>query len=212
MTDVQRVSPGPSAVALAALSTDDLKRRLAEAITVTARGLYETALIYDELRQRGEPVEEMRIALAPYLPRIARGEMSAEAVVALAGYRTALDRIALMPIHLQKEAVAREYPVVTAISGAGPVIVTRRIAEMSAREVTALISDDGRIRSPDAQVEVAKTPRPHASTGARRLPRGRQPKISVSGDYVVIGRQAVRADYLTEQLVALGLISMNAAK
>jgi hypothetical protein len=189
-------------------TTDDLKRRLAEAITVTARGLYETALIFEELQRRGEPVEDMRLALAPYLPKIARGEIAAEAVIGLAGFRTALDRVALLPPERQREVVTAEYAVISGGGGDNAIVVRRRIAEMSAREVKLLISEDGRILSPDAQAEVLRlAPKGRSSAGGgRRLPRGRQPKIAIQGEYVIVGRQAVRTDHLIDSLRALGAL------
>jgi hypothetical protein len=191
----------------AALDVTELKSRLATAVTVTARGLFETALIFEELRQRGEPVDDLRLSLAPYLPRIARGELAAEVVIGLAGFKTALDRVALLSPENQRVAIDRQYPVVVALDGDTPTVAMRRIADLSAREVRALISEDGRILEPAVQAENLRgeaKKRP-ARTGV--LPRGRQPTVSAAGDYITIGRQAVKRAYLLESLRALGVIS-----
>lgn len=189
-----------------AMDTDELKKRLAETINVTARGLYETSLIYEELRARGEPVEEMRLALAPYLPRIARGEIAAEAVLSLAGQKTALDRVSLMPPDRQRAILGESFPVVTDVGGAAPVVVSRRIVEMSAREVKLLITDDGRVLSADAQAEVLRHEKPKTPPRGVVRPRGTQPRISVSGGYVIVGKQAVQQNYLVDQLRTLGVL------
>jgi len=192
---------------LAALSIDELRRRLADAITVTARGLYETALIFEALRQRGEPVEELRLTLAPYLPRIARGELAAEAVIGLAGFRTALDRVAMLPAAKQRELIDTPIPVVTGIDGDQPTISMRRVSEMSAREVRIAISEDGRLLEPAAQAEAIRSEtKRRASTRGTTRPRGRQPSVTVDGDYIVIGPQSVRRDHLLTCLKSLGVI------
>lgn len=138
------------------LDTAALHARLAEAVTVTARGLYETAVIYTELRERGESLDDIRMGLAPYLPRIAGGALLPEAVLALAGFKTALDRVATLTPEQQREAITAEYTVVTGGDIEKPALARRRIADMSASEIRRLISDDGRMLEPSAQIEVMR--------------------------------------------------------
>lgn len=189
-----------------AMDTDDLKSRLARAVGVTARGLYEASLIYEELRLRGEPVEEMRIALAPYLPRIARGEVAAEAVLGLAGFRTALDRVALMPPDKQREVINQTIPVVISVDGDTPTVITRRIDEMTAREVRVLISDYGRVLSVEEQADVLRTSKLRGVKSHSTKPRGRQPRIAIDGHHVVVGKQAVTITHLLDELRKLGVL------
>jgi len=194
---------------MSSLTTEALRQRLADAITVSARGIYETALIFEELRRRGEPVDELRLSLAPYLPRIARGELAAEAVIALAGFRTALNRIALLPVDEQRAILTRRIEVVSSVIDGRRLTAHRAISEMTAREVEQVISDDGRVRDVSEQssfIESGNNAREARRNPKIGLPRGSQPAISISGDYIRVGRQAVRIKYLVEQLSKLGVL------
>ncbi len=193
---------------LSRVSTQDLRARLAAAITVSARGIYDTAVIFEELRRRGEPVDDLRLALAPYLPRIARGELAAEAVVALAGFTTALNRVALLPIDRQRTIIHDRIDVMTGEADGRPIVAARRIIEMSAKEISFVISDDGRVLEPIAQFERARLAPPKKAAGAERRakPRGKQPRVTVDGGYVQVGRQAVRTEHLIDELRRLGVI------
>lgn len=204
---MQSIAPTtpPTRNDLSTLTVDELRQRLLEAATVTARGLYETALIYEELRQRGEPVEQMRLALAPYLTKIARGELAPEAVVGLAGFRSALDRVALLPLQRQREIVTQNLPVVVSVDGAEPLVQTKRITDMTIREIRAVISDDGRILEPAAQAEMIRIERKSRSRSAPRA--GRPPSIAIEGDYITIGSHTMRRSYLIDTLRNLKVIT-----
>lgn len=190
------------------LSDEELDRRLASALTVTARGLYETAILFAEKQRRGHDVDRLRLSLAPYLPRIARGELAAEAVIAFAGFRTALDRVALLPIERQRAVAAgEELRVVRRLTPDAFAVAARPLSVMSASEVRSVISPDGRILPPEAQEEhLRKAERSSGGPRRKSTPRGRQPNVVHEGDHVRIGRQAVRVDHLIRQLHLLGVI------
>lgn len=207
MTQIATNDGSPSEMSgLNELPTTELKTRLAQAITVTARGLYETAVIFTELQRRGENVDDLRLSLAPYLPRIARGEVAAEAVIALAGFKTALDRIARMPIAQQKSIINQRINIATDTGSTQPVIMSRRLVDMSAREVRTAITEDGRVLQPEAQIEVARLTASRDGNKKRAVPLGRPPRIYIRGEHIYVGKHVMRADYLVSQLRDLGLL------
>lgn len=72
------------------VTTDDLRRRLAEQIQITARHVAHMAAIWAELERRGEDMSALRSGIARYLPAVAAGRLVPEAVVRLAGNTVAL--------------------------------------------------------------------------------------------------------------------------
>ncbi|MDR2128079.1 MAG: hypothetical protein LBP52_03295 [Burkholderiaceae bacterium] len=85
------------------LSTQDLRGKLAQSLTFTAKHLVGLAMIWAELERRGEYLDDLKIGLAVYLPQIAAGKLDADAVIRFAGQPTILKSIAGLPINEQRE-------------------------------------------------------------------------------------------------------------
>lgn len=96
-------APIDSSADLADIDTETLKAELSRQIGVTADHVRRLALIWSELERRGEDLSALRTGIASYLPAIAAGRLIPEAVVRLAGNRTALRAVAyLSPVEQRR--------------------------------------------------------------------------------------------------------------
>lgn len=86
--------------------TERLRAELVAALAWTAARLRHLAAVWAELDRRGEDLSELRRGLVYYLPLIASGAVSAEAVVQFAGSKTLLDAVARLPAEQQRELAA----------------------------------------------------------------------------------------------------------
>lgn len=130
-----------------ALSTGDLRAELARALELTAHGLARASVIWSELVRRGESVPELRSGLAMWLPRIARGDLAAEAVVAFAGQRMLLQRMVGMPLHEQRKFAEGAEISVAAINEKGEIVGEKKpLVRLSAREILLALGEGGTIR------------------------------------------------------------------
>lgn len=121
---------------IASISTEDLKAELAKALQITAEHIWRLALIWRELERRGEDLSHLRSGLGAYLAPVAYGRLLPEAVVRLAGNRTALKAVALLAPDEQRRvldeghiAVKRtdDAPVNVPITALTPTDVSRAI-------------------------------------------------------------------------------------
>lgn len=139
---------------LSSLSPADLRAELAHALTATARGLGRAAAIWGELERRGESLPDLRSGLATWLPRIARDELAAEAVIAFAGQRMLLNRMIGMPLDQQRNLAAGNAVSIAVINERGEVVGEDiPLSRLSSRQVVLAV-DDGRIRPLAAQIKV----------------------------------------------------------
>lgn len=96
----------PTPYELSAMSTQTLRGELARALTMTAHTLRRLAAIWRELERRGEDLTDLRTGLAVYLPMVAAGQLSADAVIRFAGQPLMLRTISTLPPE-QQESLAR---------------------------------------------------------------------------------------------------------
>lgn len=87
----------PTPYELGTMSTQMLRTALAQSLTMTAQHLRYLAVIWRELESRGEDLSDLRTGLAVYLPQIASGQLTADAVIRFAGQPTVLRAIATLP-------------------------------------------------------------------------------------------------------------------
>ena len=145
------VSAQLSPLDYAKLTNDQLRTELAEQVSLTAESLLRASLIWTELQRRGVDLSAFRSGLAKYLPRIARRELAAEAVVTFAGQRTLLQHFAGMPLEDQRRYSAGQAIKIAERNESGQVVsVERRLTELTGREVV-LALQYGRVRSFDEQ-------------------------------------------------------------
>jgi len=187
---------------LATIATDALKRRLAQQMELSARHLVEMAAIWTELERRGEDLSALRTGLTDYLPRIAAGELDAQAVVQFAGNRQLLRYLATLPIDRQQQLIEQgEIEVVLPESGERG---RRKLAHLSGREVNQVFGQ-GIVRTPEQQAQLieskratrAAKPKADRSSEAMRLRYG---TLEVDGERVTSGGKPVRAEQLLSLL------------
>ena len=93
----------PTPYELGAMSTQHLREKLAQSLTMTAQHLHLLSLIWAELEKRGENLDDLRTGLAVYMPQIAAGRLDANAVIRFAGQPTVLKSLAMLPIDEQAQ-------------------------------------------------------------------------------------------------------------
>ncbi len=137
------------------MSTDELRKELSRAITMTADALAYLAACWVELERRGEDLSGLRVTLAPYLRAVASGRMAPEAVIAFAGRRMVLKWVGRQPIEVQRRLAAD--PRVTIETGGG----ARKVAlnELTAAELHLIKSDKTVGELPSRQTRKAASAR-----------------------------------------------------
>lgn len=92
----------PTPNALPAMTTDQLKSRLTELLSVTAETLLELAAIVKELEWRGEDLENLKLSMIHWLRLIANGQLLPEVVVKFQATPMVMRKIARLPIPDQR--------------------------------------------------------------------------------------------------------------
>ena len=201
MTAVEVIA-APPALELARLSNEELRAELAQQLALTAASLMRAAAIWTELQRRGVDLAALRSGLAHYLPRIARGELAPEAVVAFAGQRMLLQHLAGMPLADQRRYAAGEPITVAEVDSEGQIVgVQRQLVELTAREVMVALGD-GRVRSLKDQTRTLA--RQTAKPTTRRKVSGSTARVTARDGLVHIGRIRLDPLDLTPALRALG--------
>ena len=193
-----------SALDVERASDAELRQELAAQLTLTARSLARAAEIWTELQRRGIDLRELRSGLAVYLPRIARGELAAEAVVAFAGQKMLLQHLTGMPLDEQRRYAGGDPITIAAQDDQGQIIgEQRRLVELSGREVLLAISN-GSVRPLKAQSDTLRrqsakpTRRRHATGSTARV------RADTAAGTVVVGRVRLEPLDLSAALKALG--------
>lgn len=199
MTELMPHSPGSE---LVDLTTEHLKRRLAEQMELSARHLVEMALIWTELENRGEDLSALRTSLTDYLPKIATGSLDAQAVVQFAGNRQLLRYFATLPIERQRELLDDGDVVI--VLPASKNTTHRKLASMTGQEVTQVFGH-GLVRSVDDQKRLLEskektrsaTPKKSKATPAARIRYG---SLEVDGERVQAGGKSLTAAQMLDML------------
>ncbi|AUT47027.1 hypothetical protein [Achromobacter sp. AONIH1] len=174
---------------LGSMSTQQLRERLAQSLTMTAKHLVYLAAIWNELEKRGEDLNDLRVGLASYLPHIAAGRLDADAVIRFAGQPAILKSIAALPVNEQREMAYGKPVRVLSIDGTGAYTE----AEIPAYALTAsqarIVFSGDKLRTPveqQALIESAKLAK------ARRVIPGSKNKVRYdpAADVLRIGRSS----------------------
>ena len=201
MTDLV-AAEGAYLAELSAKSNAELRQELADQLSLTAKGLMRAAAIWSELTRRGIDMSSLRAGLAIYLPRIARGELAAEAVIAFAGQRMLLQHMAGMDLDEQRRLAAGEPITLAERDDEGRVLgVQRRLAEMTSREVLLALSD-GRVRT--LKEQTGSLIRSIAKPARRRSATGSTTTIKAVDGQLQIGRSRIEPADLAGALGRLG--------
>lgn len=85
------------------MPTKELRAKLVQALTLTAKSLHELGKIWVELESRGEDLNDLRVGISKMIPLIGRGVLAAEAVVAFAGREFVLKYLEGMDLDEQRK-------------------------------------------------------------------------------------------------------------
>lgn len=186
------------------MATDALKKRLAQQMELTAHHLVEMATIWTELESRGEDLSALRTGLTDYLPKIAAGELDAQAVVQFAGSRQLLRYLSTLPVERQRQLCAEG--VVDIILPETGTATRRKLAHLTGREVTQVfghgivrnLADQQRLLDTKAATDRAQAERKaKKSKQAVRITHG---ALEVDGQRVKTSQQSVKAEQLLDAL------------
>ena len=134
------------------MPTDELRKRLAEAIGLTARTLSYLAVVWAELERRGDDLSDLRGGLMTYLPLIAAGRLDPELVVRCAGQATLLKLASEAPMEDQRRLLAQGARIVEIDGDA----ITERavpVEALTVAQVRRVFASDG-LRSPADQARM----------------------------------------------------------
>jgi hypothetical protein len=134
---------------LTQISTEDLRRELSAALTITADAVARMARIWRELERRGEDLSALRSGIGMYLSAVAAGRLLAEAVVRLAGNRYALKAIASLTLDEQRRLL--EVGTIQVVRSDGEVVDVpiHRLSSLDAARAIDVVA--GRVKSPAEQ-------------------------------------------------------------
>jgi hypothetical protein len=186
---------------LSELSTDDLRAKLARALEATAAGLYQAAEIWSELNRRGEAIPRLP-GILQWLPRVARGELAAETIIAFAGQGSLIGAMIGMSLDEQRKYADGELITVATFDEDGKAISQAKpLTELTAREVK-LVVDRGQIRTIKAQINSLNRSRTQTKT---------KPPVStvtihadIGAGLLVVGHSRISPTELATHLWRLG--------
>ena len=183
---------------LSAMTTEQLRERLASALRLTAEGIAEMASIVRELEQRGDDLSGFRLAILPYLRRVADGSLLPEIIVSYAGTPTLLAAIATIPVADQRQLLDTGAVTIAVVEHDGT-IGSRKIdpRALPKRDIPMVFRPDG-IASPKDQL---------AGISKRLRGRRQSPRISIdrANRVIIAGRTHLPiADVLTALSHAAG--------
>ncbi len=176
---------------LSQVPTHDLKRELAAAIGITAKGIARVAVIWAELTRRGEDLSGIQFALRDYMGAVARGELLPEVVATLAGRVRVLSAVAAMPTSEQRRLLIDGEAIEIVTPGG---VARKRVADMTFAEVSRAIRN-GKVVAPDGQSKQPPRPpvdRDEADAASKRAAakvRGSRAarRITIDGDVAWVG-------------------------
>lgn len=182
------------------LSTADLKREFARALTVTADYLVYMSAIWQELNNRGEDLSDLKSGLMEYVPLIASRQLDARLVVSYAGQKTLLSVLSRLPIE-QQHSIAETGTVERVLLDDDDqrVVEIVNLSSIKTSEITQIFADDY-VRSVDDQHKLllmrknskSKSKKPRAYTHSR---------IKFEDDQtLVVGGKSVKIEAMLEAL------------
>lgn len=182
-------------------TTQALKRRLAHQMELSARHLMDMASIWTELERRGEDLSALRTGLTDYLPKIAAGELDAQAVVMFAGNRQLLRYLCTLPVSQQQHLIERGS--IELYLPESQQVTPRKLSQLSGREVTQVFGH-GLVRSASEQQQLVES---KASVRKARKPKNRAPAarihygtLEIDGERVYADGQPLKAEQLLDML------------
>lgn len=104
----QVVPEAPDSIELQSVDNATLRQQLQDAIGLTEQAILRAAVLWRELRRRGEDLSDIRFPLAKFMLPIAEGSLIPGLAIALAGQTRTLERLAALPVDRQRAIEAGE--------------------------------------------------------------------------------------------------------
>lgn len=199
--------PGP--MELGNLSNQELRSRLAQSLSLSAKHLAYLAAVWGELEKRGEDLSDLRSGLTAYLPQIAAGRLDAEVVVKFAGQPTVLQSLAQLSLDKQRSIVRGEPIEVLTVNAAGEYEVTKTPAYMLSASQARLVFSAGKVRTPDEQKTTFESARIAAMRRTRPGPDGRV-RYDPRTDQIRIGKSAASVGEVVAAIMVTPVIDDDA--
>jgi hypothetical protein len=199
ITKVDSIHNLPVDTELLNMSSQALRERLAQSLTMTAQHLQHLSRIWAELERRGEDLSDLRTGLAVYMPQIAAGRLDAGAVIRFAGQPTILRSIAGLPLERQ-QALANGEPVpVLTVNADGKYEPTDMPAYALTAAQARMVFDGDKIRSGDEQRAMLESARVSKAARVRPGPQNRV-RYDAKADVLRIGRSSATVGEVTAAL------------
>lgn len=175
------------------LSTPELRRALADALTVTAKSLSYLATIWRELESRGEDLSELRHGMAVYLPQIADGTLESELVVRYAGQRRLLAALAQLPMEQQRRfAQTGSIDVVSIDENNNRIVENKPLHYLSSADVS-FIFNGTRVLNADEQTYKITRARFKSEDVKPKSPRAaRRVQVDHENQCLIVGARAAK--------------------
>jgi hypothetical protein len=168
---------------LSALSSDEIKQRLTQALGRTAEGLAEMAACVRVLEERGDDLSWFRMGIKPYLRLIAQGQLLPSIVVTYAGLPNLLSAVAALPLSDQRHLIEQGTVAVAVVEQDGT-IGTRQIdpRALPTRDIRRVFSSSGIV-----------PPAKQAAAPKRQRREGRRYSVRVAADreHLLVGKARV---------------------
>lgn len=189
----------PTVPELQQMSTQTLRAELAQSLTMTARHLRRLAVIWRELESRGEDLTDLRTGLAIYLPQVASGQLSADAVIRYAGQPLLLRSIATLPPQDQDRLAAGQTVEVLSAGPDGTWTTTRISAHAITASQARLLIGPGHIRSTEEQRAQLEAERVAAARRRRPAQRARV-RYDARADVIRVGNASASVGEILQAL------------
>lgn len=170
-----------------AVSSEELRGRLASLLGRSADDLREMAAIVAELERRGEDLSALRLGLVDHLRRIAAGQLLPEVLVKFAGFPALLRIATHLPLLDQGKLISGE-PLQLAV-WRGDRVEWRKVdpLALTGPQIGQVFQRD-RIRTEAEQVSVLESRRERAAREPQRDADARRVRPDRQRDGVMVGR------------------------
>lgn len=197
--NIIHATPALPTADLEAMTTEELRRELAQSLQLNARQLLHLAAVWRVLESRGEDLNDLRSGMGAYLPMIASGRLAANAVVKFAGQPTLLRAMLDLPLDQQQEIVNDKPLPVLGLDTAGDTRVTHLPAYSLTAAQVRQVFGPARIRDEREQEAVLVQTVTRKKAAPSAAPRSRM-RYDAQSDQLVVGRTRIAVASLFEAL------------
>jgi hypothetical protein len=142
---------------IAHATSEQLRAEIARCIKLTANELLYMAAIWQELKSRGENMISLKSGLMRWMPNIAADRLDPEIVVRYAGNQVLIEHLAKLSVYKQRLLLSDPQITIPRINETGVTAAIAPLADLTAREIRAAFSSEGRERSYEEKLEILES-------------------------------------------------------